>query len=261
MPYNNGIPTEGNNHYSPGLNRLGIDPGLNEAPPNAVSDDTLAGGDGSDTMVMADGAVTFAALACFASGTRIATERGPVAVEDLVIGDMALTCSGRHGASAPVKRIGWRRFDLLRHPRPEKVAPVRIRAGALGENVPSRDLVVSPDHCMWLKDSLVPARLLVNGTTVIREAGYAHVTYWHVELEHHDLLVAEGALSESYLDTGNRHAFSNGSQVEMLHADFTEGDSDARLAPRLPADGGEVAKLIRAELQQRADEMALAEVA
>jgi hypothetical protein len=77
-----------------------------------------------------------------------------------------------------------------------EMAPIRIKAGALGVNTPKRDLVVSPDHCLYLDGALVPARLLVNGRSVVAETGMAEVTWYHVELETHEVLVADGAAAD-----------------------------------------------------------------
>jgi hypothetical protein len=168
-------------------------------------------------------------LACFVSGTLIATPSGEVPVETLSIGDSVLLAPSpnRSALSAPVRWIGYRRLDLARCPAHGDAAPVRIVAGALAAGVPRRDLLVSPDHAMLIDGLLVPARLLVNGATVVRELGMRHVTYFHVELDAHDLLLAEGAPTESYLDTGNRGMFENTGLPMRLHPHL-EGDRQSR---------------------------------
>ena len=118
--------------------------------------------------------------ACFAEGTRLATPNGQVAVETLSPGMKLLTVSG---ATRPVRWIGRRRLDLSRHPAPEEVCPIRIRAGALGEGVPVRDLRLSPEHALFLDGGLVPVRLLVNGCSILRENACRSVVWYHVELE------------------------------------------------------------------------------
>jgi hypothetical protein len=153
--------------------------------------------------------------ACFASGTRIEGAFGPVPVEALRVGDTVRTARGR---LAPVKWIGFRRTALAKHPHPLDVMPVRVRAGAFGDNRPVRDLVLSPDHAVFLDGHLVPVRYLVNGVSIVQERREA-VTYWHVELDRHDLILAEGLACESYLDTGNRHAFEGEMAVQM-HPEF-----------------------------------------
>ncbi len=162
-----------------------------------------------------DGTNTFI-TACFATGTRIATSHGAVAVEALREGDLVVTASGR---LAPVRWLGHRHTRLARHPNPHDVMPVRIRAGALSEGAPSHDLVLSPDHAVLIDGRLVPARHLVNGVSVVQETREA-VTYWHVELDRHDVIIAEGMACESYLDTGNRAAFENADGPAELHPDF-----------------------------------------
>ncbi|HWT09088.1 MAG TPA: Hint domain-containing protein [Roseomonas sp.] len=161
---------------------------------------------------------TYAGAICFATGTRIATARGEVAVEDLRVGDLVVTAHG--GAPLqPVVWLGHTRTNVARHPDRTKVAPVLIKAGALADGVPARDLRVSPEHAMSIDGQLVPARLLVNGTSIVQEMWCPEVTYWHVELPAHGLLVSEGAVSESYFDDGNRNQFDNYG-ITTLFKDF-----------------------------------------
>ena len=154
--------------------------------------------------------------ACFAAGTRLATSRGLVAVERLRAGDEVLCADG---SRAPVIWRGHRRVDCRRHPRPHDVWPVRVRAEAFGAGVPTRDVLLSPDHAMFADGVLVPVRYLVNGRTIVQEP-CRQITYWHVELPRHGVLLAEGLPAESYLDTGNRGAFVEGGDMPHLHADF-----------------------------------------
>jgi V8-like Glu-specific endopeptidase len=154
--------------------------------------------------------------ACFAAGTRIATVRGDVAVQGLRIGDHMRLAGG---GTAPVVWLGHRRVDCRRHPHPENVQPVRITAHAFGLGRPRRDIFLSPDHSVFVDKMLIPVRYLLNGSTVQQQA-VASITYWHVELPVHDVLLAEGLPAESYLDTGNRGAFANSSAPIMAHPDF-----------------------------------------
>ncbi len=140
---------------------------------------------------------------CFATGTRIQTPGGEIAVEALREGQHVVTASG---GSAPVVWLGRRVVDCARHPRPPEVWPVRIAAGAFGPAQPVRDLMLSPDHAVFADGALIPARHLVNGSSVTQQE-VDEVTYWHVELPAHGVLLAEGLTCESYLDTGNRAAF------------------------------------------------------
>jgi hypothetical protein len=154
-------------------------------------------------------------LECFAAGTRIATADGPVAVEDLTIGHLVTTADGR---AEPIVWIGSRAVNCERHPAPETVWPVRVRAGAFGENVPMRDLFLSPDHAVFVNGALVPVKLLVNGAGIAR-VKRASITYYHVELPAHDVILAEGLPVESYLDVGDRTNFSD-QDVTRLFPDF-----------------------------------------
>ncbi|MBV9860669.1 MAG: Hint domain-containing protein [Alphaproteobacteria bacterium] len=154
---------------------------------------------------------------CYVTGTRILTERGEVAVEDLRIGDRVMAL--RSGGLVPVQWIGHRRVDLRNHPRPSSVYPVRVAAGAFAEGRPYRDLWLSPGHSVFVDGVLIQIEKLVNGAT-IAQVPQDEVTYWHVELATHDILLAEGLAAESYLDTGNRTAFTNGGAFLDLHPDF-----------------------------------------
>lgn len=154
---------------------------------------------------------------CFAAGTQIRTARGDVAVEALAEGDLTVTHTGEH---RPIKWIGYRRLDLTRHTHPNLAAPVRVRRGAFGENLPCRDLVVSPDHCMFVDGKLIPAKLLINEMSIVQERDTRVVEYYHVELDRHAVLLAEGLPVESYLDTGNRTFFSNAGLALVLHPEF-----------------------------------------
>ncbi len=87
--------------------------------------------------------------------------------------------------------------------------PVRFRAGSLGDGLPRRDLLVSPEHAMVLDGVLVPARLLLNGDTIVQETDLPTVEYFHVELASHDVLLAEGAPSETFVDCDSRGMFQN----------------------------------------------------
>ena len=176
----------------------------------------------SDTKGGSD--LTTNVMPCFAAGTRIATERGEIPVEELRVGDEALTTGG---AVRPVVWIGHRRTDCRRHPRPDLVWPVRVRAGAFGQAQPKRDLLLSPDHALWLPGAgdgapnvLIPVKYLINGATIVQET-VAEVHYFHVELAGHDILFAEGLPAESYLDTGNRAQFENGAAHCTLHPNFS----------------------------------------
>ncbi len=151
---------------------------------------------------------------CFTTGTLIRVARGDVPVEALVVGDMAVTASG---ARRPIAWIGHRTIDCRALPAPSQSWPVRVRAGAFGGGLPERDLRLSPGHPVLVGNGagevLVPIMCLINGTTVAR-VPVDTVTYWHVELDAHDILLAEGLPAESFLDCGNRSWFADGDALD-----------------------------------------------
>jgi hypothetical protein len=185
--------------------------------------------------------ITGNVLACFLAGTRILTVSGEIPVEALRVGDLVACVSGRGAALRPIRWIGVSPIDLDRHAKPEQAWPVRILAGAFGPGRPHRDLLVSPDHAIAMGDVLVPAWLLVNGASIRREERRGDITYFHVELDRHDILLAEGLAAESYLDTGNRSAFANGGVVRQLHPDHAPACWDADGCRRLVRPGAEAA--------------------
>jgi len=146
-------------------------------------------------------------LPCFAAGTNILTPSDYVPVEHLNPGDHVITESG---AALPIRWIGWRNIEFSRHPRPDAVRPIRIETGAIASGVPSRPVILSPDHALFLERQLVPVKLLINGATITRDETCRLITYFHIELARHDIILAENLAVETYLDTGNRNAFANG---------------------------------------------------
>jgi hypothetical protein len=151
---------------------------------------------------------------CFVGGTRIATDQGDIQVENLREGTQVITVAG---AARPVRWVGHRQIDLTNQKRPESLYPVRIHAGAFADRLPQRDLLVSPDHCLFVDGQLVPAKLLINGMSVTQDRSLRTVQYYHVELDTHDVVLAEGLPAETYLDTGNRGFFVNSGGPADLH--------------------------------------------
>lgn len=152
--------------------------------------------------------------ACYYPGTRIGTPAGEVPVEDLHIGDAVLTADGD---ARPVRWIG-RNTVSTRFGDPLRILPIRIKAGALGDGLPARDLLVSPDHAVLVEDVLIQAGALVNGISVIRESQVPETfTYYHVELAAHALLLAEGTPAETFVDNIDRMAFDNWAEHEALY--------------------------------------------
>jgi hypothetical protein len=165
---------------------------------------------------------------CFTRGTHLLTDSGEALVEALRLEDLMITADGK---LSPVKWIGQRTINIAAHPRPETVAPIRIQRGAFADNIPHNDLLVSPDHAIFVEGKLICARQLINGTTICQEQGLTSVEYFHVELDAHAILLAEGLPTESYLDTGNRGFFANSDKPLVLHPDLSdEGNCPTREA-------------------------------
>jgi hypothetical protein len=186
--------------------------------------------------------------ACFAAGTLIATEDGDVPVECLQVGQRVR--SVLRGGSAPVVWIGYRQVACDQHPRPDRVWPVCVRAGAFGPRMPARDLFLSPDHAVFVEGVLIPVRHLVNGSTV-RQVPVESITYYHVELDTHDVLLAEGLPAESFLNGGDRSAFSNGGPVVQMHPEFNVLTWEAEGCAPLVLTGP-VLDAVRLDLERRA---------
>ena len=200
------------------------------------------------------------AVVCVAAGTRIVPARGAVAVEALRIGALVATAQGAEAPLQPIAWIGRLHLDLRRESDRVATAPVLVKAGALAEGVPHRDLRVSPEHALLIDGHLVPAGLLVNGRSIVQELWRSDVTYWHVELPSHAVLLAEGAPAESYLDCGNRQFFDNGRIRALFPATALTHDPgryDAE-ACRPVLRAGSRLEAIRDRIGQRADDTARA---
>ncbi len=189
--------------------------------------------------------VITAGVVCFARGTRLAGPDGERPVEHLTVGDNLLTASGR---PRRIVWIGRRSIDCARHPDSRAAWPVRVGAGAFGPGLPRRDLLLSPQHAIFAEGVLIPVKRLANGSTVRQEAR-ASIEYFHVELDRHDILLAEGLPVESYLDTGDRACFENGGAALVLHPDFGRLAWDAGACAELKVTGPEVAA-VRAQLEE-----------
>jgi hypothetical protein len=200
---------------------------------------------------------------CYSRGTRIATPRGDKRVETLKIGDKVMTKSG---AARPIKWIGRRSFAGRFITARKDILPVCVKAGALGGNAPRRDLWISPHHAMYfdatyfdakyfdcnvlsLQGVLIEAKDLVNGSSIVQPEHADKVEYFHIELDSHDVIVAEGALSETFLDEDSRGMFHNAAEFRTLYPDAPAG-AGTYCAPRL--DEGFAVAAVRQRIALRA---------
>jgi autotransporter passenger strand-loop-strand repeat protein len=172
----------------------------------------------SDNAVLAAGsdvAGTVISIACYCLGTLILTAQGERPVETLAIGDTVMTAGGQR---RPIRWIGRRSYAGHFIARNHLMQPVTIQAGAFADGVPHTDLTLSPGHAMWVDGQLVPAWRLVNGVNITQTETVEQITYLHVELHQHDLLLANGAPAESFLDeTGFRGQFQNAAEFATLY--------------------------------------------
>ena len=194
---------------------------------------------GTGTFITAEG------TPCYCRGTLILTDRGELPVEDLRIGDGLIT---RSGAVRPIRWIGRRSYAGRFAAGNRDVLPIQIGRDALGDDVPRRDLFVSPLHAMFLDDVLIPAAALVNGRSIVQMEWVEQVEYFHLELATHDVIFAEGAPSETFVDDDSRGMFQNAAEYAALYPDAAR--TAARFcAPRL--EDGETVEAIRQRLAAR----------
>jgi hypothetical protein len=142
---------------------------------------------------------------CFTPGTMVETLWGPMPVEDVMVGDKLLTRDNGH---QEVRWVGRRDFSAAELVFAPHLCPVRIAAGALGNGLPAVDMIVSPQHRMLVKgpacdllfgenEALAAAVHLVGQPGITRVAP-RDITYVHVMFEEHEIILADGAWSESF---------------------------------------------------------------
>ena len=160
-------------------------------------------------------------ITCFTTGTQITTPKGETAVEMLQIGDLLRTADGR---DVPVKWIGKQTVSTLFHPA-ERLMPVRFAAGSLGDGLPREELTVTADHAMLVDGVLCQAGALVNGDTITRvPLGQMGTSYdiYHVETEDHEIILANGAATETFIDSVSRRVFANFDEYLSLYGDESQ---------------------------------------
>ncbi|MBD9529941.1 Hint domain-containing protein [Paracoccus sp. PAR01] len=163
----------------------------------APVDDTT----GADNQLILDDTIV-----CFTRGTLIATPMGLQKVEDLQVGDLVETLDR---GSQPIRWIGSRKIEGAALAQRPELRPIKIPAGALGKGYPEKDLIVSPQHRIALsspitrrmfgqEEVLVPAKHLIGYAGIAVEA-VPEVEYFHFVLDQHELVWANGALTETML--------------------------------------------------------------
>lgn len=200
-------------------------------------------------------------VVCFVAGTMIATPRGERAVEALSIGDQVTT---RDGHMRPIRWIGRSRV-FFSDGNLDKLRPVRIAAGALGNGFPEADLFVSRQHRVLLQSKIAMRMFgtdevltaaknligLVDGVDVVEDT--ASVEYLHVLLDRHELLLANGAWAESlYLGDQTLTALTEEQrkEISMIFPELTRNDTDAsQIFARQVLKKGETRNLVKRSQQ------------
>ena len=197
-------------------------------------------------------------LMCFLKGTKIQTAEGERKIEDLAIGDLLPTM---FGGLRPVQWIGrypMRRSDPTK-PWVKDALPVRIARSALAPNVPHTDLYVTRGHSLLIDGVLVPAEVLINGATITRYEAreYDELEFFHIKLESHDVIYAEGAPAETLLNVEE----SAVNFAEYLRQYGTAARDEDRCSPHIHIWGGRIELMSRVrsalspwiDLRNRAD--------
>jgi hypothetical protein len=180
---------------------------------------------------------------CFVRGTLIRTPEGEIAVEDLTIGALVETLNG----PLPVKWIGRQRFTKDSASWHWSVAPINVARFALSDQYPHRDLFLSPQHSLLIDGFLIPVQWLVNGKSVALTLDDRDVVdYFHIELETHEVVFAEGAPAETLLVTDDREHFANFAEYERRYG-VEVRPAMKPFAPVLEYQGarGELERLLR----------------
>jgi Hint domain len=191
-------------------------------------------------------------LSCFLRGTRIATPVDEIPVQELQIGDEVCT----HDGVKPIKWIGRSRFTKSEDKAwSHTVMPVRVARYALDDCTPGRDLYLSSAHCLFIDGFLIPVVHLINEVSVAAylPSGVCVIEYYHIELDGHEVIYAEGAPVESYLGT-NRENFSNFVEYERLYG-IEHQATKSSFAPIIGYYGGrdELKALIRSLISNVVD--------
>lgn len=187
---------------------------------------------------------------CFCEGTSLKSESGWKSVSEFQKGDLVTLASGE---LTSVLWIGILRVSVT-FGLEERMLPVRILQGALGDNVPSEDLTISNDHAFLIDDILATASSLVNGSSIFRvplsEYPDGRITYYHIETDKHEIILANNAPAETFIDNVSRSAFDNFQEYLDLYGEEREMDElpiPRAMSPR------QLPKKIKARLAARAE--------
>jgi hypothetical protein len=170
---------------------------------------------------------------CFLRGTTLSTPTGEVNIEELSIGDLITTVNGD---AMPIRWIGRRTYKPTRYPAAETVMPIRVRRHALDGQVPHSDLYLSPGHALLVDGVLIRVMDLVNGASIAPALpeGITTIEYFHILLDGHQVILAQGAPTETLLlDGQNDEHFANFAELRHL----IPGILNAPMKPAAPIVG------------------------
>ena len=171
------------------------------------------------------------ARSCFLKGTKISTRSGDRLVQDLQIGDEVQTLAGRK----TIKWIGYNKFTKAEgRAWHDNVMPIRVARFAIDNRTPHRDLYLSPLHCIFFNEALIPVMYLINEASIAQgtPSDMSAIEYYHIDLDTHEVIYAEGALIESFWDEdgSSRENFSNFAQYARLYG----GERQSKMTPFAP---------------------------
>ncbi|MCP1196121.1 Hint domain-containing protein [Acetobacter senegalensis] len=201
----------------------------------APASGTISGGDfDGDTYYLGNGLSSTddntMVITCFLAGSMIRTANGDVVVEDITIGDQVVAFDWKNNRNIlrSVVWVGTARAVVRPHLADDEAGwPVRVLKDAIADGVPYKDMLITAEHCLFFEDRFVPVRMLVNGRTIFYDKSILSYDYYHVETELHSVITADGMLTESYLDTGNRSSFRQDGKVATLRGTARSWQDDA----------------------------------
>lgn len=162
---------------------------------------------------------------CFTAGVRLLTAKGQRPVEKIAVGDLVETADN---GLQPVRWVGSRTLDAVDLAAAPELRPIRIARGALGDGLPKRDIMVSPQHRMLVRSAiaqrmfgadevLVAAKHLVGLAGVSVADDVTEVTYLHLLFDRHEVVFAEGARSETlYVGAEALRSVGEAARAEIL---------------------------------------------
>ena len=154
---------------------------------------------------------------CFLSESLIRTPDGDIPVEDISPGDNIIAYVN---GVEEIRQVVWTtqsHCDVQTHLSDDLAGyPIRILKGAIADGVPSKDMLITAEHCLLLNGKFVPARMLVNNRSVFFDKSIKSYEYYHIETAKHSVIMADGILTESYLNTSNHRSFYEEGNVISL---------------------------------------------